>query len=325
MSDRRFHLMLGTTLVVAAVSALGVLRVLRLAEDRQRVRTRAVVVAAVDLPEGHVIAAPQLRTVQLPVGATAADAYAVADSVVGRVARVPIFVGEALVPGRLAPVGAGAGLEIKIAPGRRAMAVKIDEVAGLAGLIQPNSRVDVLVTLKTSLGTNSQRAKLFMSNMRVLSVGAQLERGSDGRPATASTAALEVTPDEAERLAVAANEGRIQLVLRGYGDPDSVRTDGANSADILRQLDAAPAARAESPRPPQAPRPRATALIAATPPPKGPSGNAAAIAGPVAPSRPVADSTVVQVYRRDKVSQQKIARGDSARRDSMISVPNRIP
>jgi pilus assembly protein CpaB len=87
-----------------------------------------------------------------------AGAYAVADSVVGRVTRIPVFKGEALVPGRLAPPGTGPGLEVKITPGKRAMAVKINDVTGIAGLIQPNSRVDVLVTLKDENGTGANNS-----------------------------------------------------------------------------------------------------------------------------------------------------------------------
>jgi pilus assembly protein CpaB len=131
-----------------------------------------------------------------------------------------VFKGEPFVPGRLAPVGTGAGLEIKIAPGKRAMAIRINDVAGIAGMIQPNSRVDILVTLSDEVSQGRQVAKLFMENMRVLSVGTQAERGEDGKPIAAATATLEVTPDEAERLAVASNAGSIQLVLRGVRRPE---------------------------------------------------------------------------------------------------------
>ena len=66
-------------------------------------------------------------------------------------------------------------------------------------------------------------AKLFMSNMRVLAIGAAPERAQDGRPINAAVASIEVTPTEAEKLATAAAQGALQLVLRGYGDPGSIR------------------------------------------------------------------------------------------------------
>jgi pilus assembly protein CpaB len=176
-----------------------------------------------------------LSTAQWPVQTAPANAYASIDSVSGRVTSVAVFKGEPIVPGRLAPVGSGPGLEIKIPPGQRAMAVRINDVAGISGLLQPNSRVDVLVTINE--GNNEKAvAKLFMSNMLVLSVGTEVQRDYQGKPINATTVTLAVTPEEAERLAIAMNSGTLQLVLRGYGDPDSVRTKGANSADVLSQL-----------------------------------------------------------------------------------------
>jgi pilus assembly protein CpaB len=223
--------------------------------------------------------------------------------VVGRVARVAIFKGEPIVPGRLAPPGTGPGIEVKIAPGKRAMAVKINEVAGLSGLIQPNSRVDVLVTIKQESERDKQVAKLFMSNMRVLSVGTQVERGEDGKPISATTAALEVFPDEAERLAVAANQGTIQLVLRGYGDPDSVRTAGATSTDVLAQL--RNAATVTAPRPAARQPVRRAAPAPVAPPP-------VIVQQPPPPPRP--DTLTVRVFRGgEKVEQQKFEVGNGAR------------
>lgn len=315
MGDRRLVSFLGLSLLVALLSGAGVMRLLRTAETHDRVRERPVVVAARDLAEGQVITATALRVVRLPLAAVPQDAYATIERVAGRVARVAVFAGEALVPGRLAPIGAGAGLEVKIAAGRRAMAVKIDEVAGLAGLIQPNSRVDVLVTLRRDGVGEAQQAKLFMSNMRVLSMGSQLERGPDGRPMTATMAALEVTPDEAERLAVAANQGKIQLVLRGYGDGDSISTRGASAQDLLRHLAATPPAMVPSPKrlPPR------TAAVPSDPRPLAP------IVPPAAPRPLRSDSAVVQVYRRDRLSQQTIARSDTGRRDSSALRSPRLP
>lgn len=308
MADRRFQLVLATAVVVALGATYGVYTVLERERARTQVPTRPVVVAAEDVPEGARLEPRSVAVKQWPAVAAPVGAFPAADSVVGRVTRVAVFRGEPIVPGRLAPSGTYPGLEVKITPGRRAMAVKINDVVGLAGLIQPNSRVDVLVTLKDDEKQADKRAKVFMSNMRVLSVGTQVERGADGKPINATTAALEVTPAEAERLAVAMNEGTIQLVLRGYGDPDSISTRGATSSDVLAQLrvappatpPAAPAARRASPPPRRVER-----VVVAPPRPAPPAAEPA----PARPARP--DSAVVQVYRGDKMSQQKFERRDS--------------
>src|SRR5690349_16720004 len=230
----RYKLVFWGAILVAAAATFGAYRLLA-ANSRAEVATRPVVVANRDIPEGVTIDRIALSTAQWPMQAVPVGAFSSIDSVAGRVARVAVFNGEPIVPGRLAPVGSGPGLEIKIPPGQRAMAVRINDVAGISGLLQPNSRVDVLVTIRDD-NSSRQVAKLFMSNMLVLSVGTEVQRDNQGKPINATTVTLAVTPDEAERLAIAMNSGTLQLVLRGYGDPDSVRTKGANSNDVLSQL-----------------------------------------------------------------------------------------
>ena len=230
----RYKLVFWGAILVAAAATFGAYRLLA-ANSKAEVATRPVVVASRDIPEGTAIDRIAVVTKPWPVETAPVGAFTSIDSVAGRVARVAIFNGEAIVPGRLAPVGTGPGLEVKIPPGQRAMAVRINDVAGISGLLQPNSRVDVLVTIRDE-GSDKQVAKLFMSNMLVLSVGTEVQRDSQGKPINATTVTLAVTPEEAERLAIAMNAGTLQLVLRGYGDPDSIRTKGASSGDVLSSL-----------------------------------------------------------------------------------------
>jgi pilus assembly protein CpaB len=295
MAGRRYTFVFYVAIGIAALATFGVYRVLENTKASSRIATRPLVVAAKNLPEGTAIDRTALSVREWPVATVPAGAYASVDSLVGRVTRVSVFEGEPIVPGRLAPSGTGPGIEVKITPGKRAMALRINDVAGVSGLIQPNSRVDVLVNIRNE-ATNKLVAKLFMENMRVLSVGTAVERDAEGKAIEAATAALEVTPEEAERLAVAANQGSIQLVLRGYGDPDSVRTKGANSADVLSQLGSAPARVVEAPRPLRrsTPRPAAPAPVVQAP----------------APERP--DSLTVTVFRGGDVQRQKFEKPKTA-------------
>ncbi len=286
----RYKLVFWGAIFVAAAATFGAYRLLA-ANSSGNVSTMSVVVADRDIPEGVMIDRIALTAAQWPVQAIPAGAYSSLDSVVGRVSRVAVYKGEAFVPGRLAPLGTGPGLEIKIPAGQRAMAVRINDVAGISGLLQPQSRVDVLVTIREA---NSERqvAKLFMSNMLVLSVGTEVQRDTQGKPIDATTVTLAVTPEEAERLAIAMNTGAIQLVLRGYGDPDSVRTKGATSGDVLSQLKGTslvvPSADPVAP-------PRIVYRRLAPPPP-APKKEA-----PPAPP----ESATVNVYRGGKAVQQK--------------------
>ena len=284
----RYKLVFWGAIIVAAAATFGAYRLLA-ANSRAEVTTRPVVVAKTDIQEGVAIDRIALDVAQWPVQTVPVGAFSSIDSVVGRVPRVAIYNGEPIVPGRLAPSGTGPGLEVKIPPGQRAMAVRINDVAGISGLLQPNSRVDVLVTIK-EVNSERQVAKLFMSNMLVLSVGTEVQRDTQGKPINATTVTLAVTPEEAERLAIAMNTGSIQLVLRGYGDPDSVRTKGANSGDVLTQLKGTSVVIPQKSAPPRIVyRP----LPAAKPEPKK-----------EAPPPPP-DSARIDVYRGGKAVQQK--------------------
>jgi pilus assembly protein CpaB len=290
----RYKYVFWVALFVAAVATFGAYRYLQANSGPAKVESRSVVVAKADIPEGASITREQVGTVTVALSIAPVGAFATVDSVVGRVARVAIFNGETVVPGRLAPAGTGPGIELKIPNGKRAMAVRINDVAGISGLIQPNSRVDVLVTLADQ-ATNKQVAKLFMENMQVLSVGTEIQRDVAGKPNTATTATLAVTPDEAERLAIAMNTGSIQLVLRGYGDPAAVTTAGANSSDVLSQLRGGRPIETVAPISPAAPSrvtPKPTPRPAATAP------------APAVP-KPAPDSATVNVYRSGKPTPQK--------------------
>jgi pilus assembly protein CpaB len=313
MAEKRYTFVFLIAIIVALSATYGVFRAFNAIRVGSHVAMAQVVVANADIPEGHLIDRRDLHSAAWPAASVPAGAFSNGDSVVGRVTRVAVFTGEPIVPGRLAPAGTGGGIEVKITPGKRAMAIRIDEVAGMAGLIQPNSRVDLMITTKDESSNGGKRvAKLFMEDMRVLSVGTVVARSESGRPIRAASATLEVTPEEAERLAIATGTGTIQLVLRGYGDPDSIKTRGATSSDVLSQLRSAPTV-VQSNDPP----PVVHHHVAAAPPPKPAPApvtpQPAVVAVRPRPRSP--DSVTVQVFRAGKVSNQHFSR-DSTVPDS---------
>ena len=306
MAAKRYTLIFYIALFVAVVATFGVYRVLEATKASSRIATVPVVVAARDMPKGVTVDRMALVVAQWPVGTQPAGAYASVDSVAGRVTRVAVYKGEAMVPGRLAPEGTGAGLEVKITPGKRAYGIRINDVASLAGMVQPNSRVDIMVVMNDPK-ESKQVAKLFMSNMRVLAIGAAPERAQDGRPINAAVASIEVTPEQSETLAIAAAQGALQLVLRGYGDPDSIETKGANPADVLADLKrsrSVPVPVTQPRRQTAAAKPAAAAPVQPAPPP-------VVLAPP--PKKP--DTLTVQVFRGNARSDNKF-QADSAKRDS---------
>ena len=309
MAAKRYSFVFYVAIIVAVAATYSVFRVLESTKASSRVATAPVVVAARDINEGETIDRLALTVSQWPVSTVPVGAYGRVDSVAGRVARVAVFNGEPIVPGRLAPEGTTPGLITKITPGKRAMAVRINDVTGIAGMIPPNSRVDIGLT--TTLANAQRTAKIFMSNMRVLMMQTSTTRTEDGRPIPATVATLEVTPEEFELLLVAQAQGSIQLVLRGYGDPDSVKTKGATSADVERAL-----------RDATAPRPLAKGSGTRQAPPTRAAPETVLVRVPTnvgAPkTAPKPDTNKVEVFRGATKTELKFGK-DSVRRDT---IPN---
>jgi pilus assembly protein CpaB len=305
MAAKRYSFVFYIAILVAIGATYAVFKVLESTKASSRIATASVVVAARDINEGELIDRIALSVAEWPVSTVPVGAYGRIDSVAGRVARVAIFTGEPLVPGRLAPEGMTAGLMTKITPGKRAMSIRINDVSGIAGLIPPESRVDI--GLVTTLANATRTAKIFMENMRVLTIGTEVHRSEDGRPIPATVATLEVTPEEFERLLVAQSQGQIQLVLRGYGDPDSVNTRGATSAELERALRNAPTAPTRPRRTVSAPQPK---VVPETIRVRDPV--------PVAPRIVKPDSAKVEVFRGGQKQEVKFSK-DSVRRDT---IPN---
>jgi pilus assembly protein CpaB len=311
MAERRYTLVFYAAVVTAAAATYGVYRVIETTKESARIPTQSVVVAAQDVPEGASLDRMVLTVSDWPVPTVPAGAYASLDSVQGRVTRVAVFKGEPIVPGRLAPAGTGPGIEVKITPGKRAMGVRIDDVSGISGLLQPNSRVDVLVTLRdmtgSSEGPERQVSKLFMENMRVLSVGSQVQRGPDNQPIQA--------PWSRSRSLRRGRAARDRPARRG--DPARaawLRGPGQHQdAGCAEQRRARPAQRRAAARPaPSRPSRRRVPLRL--------RGSWSRRPAPAAPPR--ADSSVVQVFRGDKLSSRSSRRRTpprSRRRRSPVS------
>ena len=106
------------------------------------------------------------------------------------------------------------------------MAVRVDDVVGVAGFISPGSRVDVLVTLREALS----QTKTVLQNVLVLATGTQMDaHGRWGETREVRVITVEVTPEEAEKLALAAHQGKVTMALRNYTNTQPILTSGATS------------------------------------------------------------------------------------------------
>ena len=195
-----------------------------------------VVVTTTDITWGQQLTKEMIKTVpfmkeSLPVG-YASDP----DALVGRVVISALKEREPVLESRLASkdVTAG-GVSALIKPGMRAIAVKGDKVIGISGFIQPGNRVDVLVTLKNPV-SKSEVTKMVLSNVLVLAAGTEIEEKRDGQPRPVDVYTLEVDPEQAERLGLAAAEGKLQFALRNTMDQETVLTRGATISKTLSSL-----------------------------------------------------------------------------------------
>jgi len=107
-------------------------------------------------------------------------------------------------------------------------------VIGVSGFVHPGNRVDVLVSLQRSGREENPITKIVLQNIPVLATGTEIEqKGKNEKPVQVDVITLELTPDEAEKLALATTEGKIQLALRGYNSSEEVSTRGATIPTLL--------------------------------------------------------------------------------------------
>lgn len=196
----------------------------------------SVVVASSDLQWGTVLKEEMVKTVPYFQESVPSDHHSRAEDLIGRVLVTRLKAYEPITESRLAPedVRVG-GVSAVLEKGRRAVSVKGDKVAGISGFIQPGNRVDVLVTMKHP-DTENEITKLILDNIKVLATGTQINNSEEGEPAPVDVYTLEVTPNEAERISLAANKGRLQFALRNIKDQDQVATLGANISETLNSL-----------------------------------------------------------------------------------------
>ena len=154
---------------------------------------------------------------------------------VGRIVLKSIQTTEPVLESALAPIELSkGGIAAIITPQKRAMAVKVNEVIGVAGFLQPGHLVDVLVSIQKPGEQSGQITKTVLENILVLSIGTQAEETKEKTAKKVTVVTLEVDLEEGEKLAHAVNEGNIQLALRGYTDTAQILTKGINVAALLK-------------------------------------------------------------------------------------------
>ena len=268
--NKRFLGVLTFAFLVAAGASLVLYRVL----INRPVPTTAgpvmtqVVLATKDLEVGSVLKEEDVKVSDWP-GTMPLGATNQVKDVLGRGVMTAIFAKEPIIQSRLAPKGAGGGMATMIPPGMRAVAVRVNEVVGVAGFVVPGTHVDVLIS-GNSPGGNGMLGTLtqtLLQNIEVLSAGQDFRKDAEGKPIAVQVVNMLVTPTQAEQLSLAASSTSIQLVLRNPLDHDIAKTPGTALQRLFSNGKLALAPTDVAPRPRAVPK-RPAPVIAAAPPPK---------------------------------------------------------
>jgi pilus assembly protein CpaB len=191
-----------------------------------------VVVAAQALPVGALITEQDVKTIPWSGGAVPPGFISDPAQVIGRGLLSSIEPNEPIMQGKLAAEGAGGGLGVLIDEGMRALSIPVDQIVGVAGFVLPSSRVDVLLTLQGQQN-NEPTTRIIMQNVKALAAGQTIQQDKEGKPLAVGVVTFLVSPEQAETLALASQQGRIQLALRNTMDTSATRTTGTRVSALL--------------------------------------------------------------------------------------------
>jgi len=237
----QLHLPRGTIFIAASVVAglvatFAIHRYVSIKTTIPVAATQQVIIAAGDIAPGTALSSRLVKNVAWPPKVIPPKSASSLGEIEGRVVMVPIPQGNPILFSMLAPEGTSAGLSGILPDGKRALTVKVDEVAGVGGFIHPGDHVDVLVDLSIK-EASEHFSKTILHDIVVLTTGQIWQsKGDDNKPMVVNTVTLELTPHESEVLNLASNEGKIRLALRNRNNKTVAQTEGVTTSFLLGGL-----------------------------------------------------------------------------------------
>ncbi|HEV2199445.1 MAG TPA: Flp pilus assembly protein CpaB [Bryobacteraceae bacterium] len=265
--DRRFMTVLGVSLVFAlVVSAVFYQMTARSSTARRAEPTdqKDLVITTRPLGVGVMVKPADVKVIKVGSIAFPKGGFSKVEDVLDRPVISNMLLEEPVLDGRLAPKGSGLGLAPTIPVGMRAVTVRVNDIANVAGFVLPGMRVDVLVTGHPPAG-DSDMTTTVLQNMLILSAGTAMQADARGQAIQAPSVTILASPDQAELLTLAGIDGKIQLVLRNSSDTSMEKTAGRVVSELYgnrKPVKADPA-----PAKPFAPKPAPVVAQAAPPPP----------------------------------------------------------
>ena len=292
-----------TLIALAVAVVLGLIAVflansyLNRGEQRAQAQTSTtkIAVAAVPLDYGIDLSPDKVKFVDYPAASIPPGSFSNYQQLVPagkrRVVLRPMTVNEPILATKLAGEGMGPSIAYLLPDGMRAAAVRVNDVSGVAGFIQPNDSVDVLVTRTLPGSENRQVTDILIQNVKVIAID-QNAQTADGKPVVARTATLEVMPTDAQKLALGQQVGSLSLVLRKPGQEQDSGGRTVSLSDLRYSYYGTPPAAPASIGTSQPAKPRMTVAIQRRP------------VRPAAPPRPMTNS--VEVVRGTQGSNYEV-------------------
>lgn len=229
--------------IVLAIVAVGLLSLyiasLRGHSSADAGDMSTVVLASGDLSFGQKVTPRVLRVARWPTSSIPKDAFQnigqILDGEEGnnRVALRPVSRGEPILKSAISGFSARATMSREVAPGMRAIAIRINAVSGVAGFILPGDRVDVMLTrkLKDRPVNDDLVTDVILQDVVVLGVN-QLSSQDREKPVVARTVTVQVSQEQAQKLVLAQQAGSLSLALRNVDTTGEVRTTRVQASDL---------------------------------------------------------------------------------------------
>jgi pilus assembly protein CpaB len=218
MNRRRLMFIGAVSLALGGLFSLVVYRRLQKNTVSEHAPRVEVIVAATNIPVGKTIEDRDLQIVSYPADFLPPNVLHTKKSTVDHIAALPVEKGDFVTSFKLTNE---AGLSGLIPRGLRAAPVRVNDIVSISGFVGPGSHVDVLVTIQTAQPSGMQ-AVTVLQNVRVLAADARMDRGNiaseNAHAAVPSVVTLLVSPEDAQKLTLANQAGRIQLLLRNPTD-----------------------------------------------------------------------------------------------------------
>jgi pilus assembly protein CpaB len=245
---RKLAIAFAIALLVSGLCTVSLGR--RIAANAAHKPSNHYVVPTRALNPNEVLKADSLRLIDWPSEVDVPGAFTKPSDLVGRTVLYPVDKGQPITDKLVSAPGAGTGLAGKIPDGLRAIALRTDEVIGVAGFLEPGSRLDVLATYRSDRAPDPITVTV-LQNAEVLAAGHQMQPDPDGKPESVTVVTLLLTPEDAERVVLASTQGTIHFVMRSGSDEKVAN----NPPILLSSLGAEqpPAAAVSAPAAPESP------------------------------------------------------------------------